>query len=368
MKKITILVDQLHSHGGIEKLVALKANYWSAVFGYEVTIVSTEQGGEPTIYNLSDKVKFIDLAIDYERGKSYFSFVNAIKAIRNLFKIQNYILRENPDFILVASHIPVTYFLPFLNRKAKIIKEFHFTKFERARQTGFKNNIINYIEGKYDFLAVLSEEEKAFYPSDNVVVIPNPIEIPTKIPHQIAANENIAVAVVRFAPVKQLDKMIAVWKIFHAQNPSWKLHIFGGTGTDYFKKIEQLVLNENLQNSVIFKGQSDAIQKEISRGKVLLMTSEQECFPMVILEANSVGIPVISFDSPTGPRNIIHHKKDGILVDYNNCDSFATELEVFASDAVLQQFLSDNARQNANNYSIEKIMDKWNDLIFNAHD
>ncbi len=72
MKKILILVDQLNSHGGIEKLVALKANYWADVFQYEVTIVSTEQHQKLLVYKLSNKVKFIDLYINYHREKSYF--------------------------------------------------------------------------------------------------------------------------------------------------------------------------------------------------------------------------------------------------------------------------------------------------------
>lgn len=364
MKKIAILVDQLHSHGGIEKLVALKANYWATVFGYEVTIVSTEQRGQPFIYPLSDKVICTDLGIDYNREKSYFSFGNAWKALRNIFMIQNYILKEKPDFIIVASHIPVTYFLPFLNRNAKIAKEFHFTKFERSKQKGFKAGIIDWIESRYDFLVVLSDEEATFYPSDNAVVIPNPIELPTLAETKIDEKENIAVAVVRYAPVKQLEKMIAIWSRFVAKKPNWKLHIFGTTGNEYYKMIAQKAADANLQDSVIFKGQSDSIQKQIGKAKILLMTSEQECFPMVILEANSVGVPVISFDCPTGPRNIIHHKKDGILVDYNNCDSFANELDAFASDVDFQRFLSQNAKKNAGQYAVKKIMDKWNSLIF----
>src|SRR6478672_4589266 len=175
MKKIVILVDQLHSHGGIERLVALKANYWSTVFNYDVTIIATEQLQQPIIYALSEKVKFIDLAINYHRGKSYFSMENGLKFLSNIRQIQNYIAKEKPDFIDVASHIPITYFLPFLITKAKTIKEFHFTKFERVKQQDAKSKLLNYIEGKYDYLVVLSEEEKQFYTSDNVVVIPNPI-------------------------------------------------------------------------------------------------------------------------------------------------------------------------------------------------
>lgn len=369
MKKIVILVDQLNSHGGIEKLVAVKANYWATVFDYDVTIISTEQLGKPFVYSLSDKVKFIDLAINYHREKSYFSFSNRLKFLANVVKIQRYILKEKPHFIDVASHIPITYFLPFLYRKSKIIKEFHFTKFDRVKQQDFKSKVLNYIESKYDFLIVLSEEERRFYASDNVVVIPNPIHNTSQIQStKIEDNENIAVAVVRFAAVKQLEKMIVIWSSFIASNPTWKLHIFGTTGNDYFKKIEQLVFDRNLQNSIVFKGQSNTIQSEISKAKVVLMTSEQECFPLVILEANSVGIPVISFDSPTGPRNIIHHKTDGILVEYNNCDSFVKELIAFDNDVIYQKHLSKNAKENAAKYSVEVIMNKWNELIFKTYD
>jgi glycosyltransferase involved in cell wall biosynthesis len=369
VKKIVILVDQLNSHGGIEKLVAVKANYWATVFDYDVTIISTEQLGKPLIYPLSDKVKFVDLAINYHREKSYFSISNGLKFLSNIIKIQRYILKENPHFIDVASHIPITYFLPFLYRKSKIIKEFHFTKFDRVKQTDFKSEVLNYIESKYDFLVVLSEEERSFYASDNVVVIPNPIANSPQIQlRNIEDNENIAVAVVRFAAVKQLEKMIAIWSSFIASNPTWKLFIFGTIGNAYFKKIEQLVLDSNLQNSIFFKGQSDTIQSEIAKAKVVLMTSEQECFPLVILEANSVGIPVISFDCPTGPRNIIHHKIDGILVEYNNCDSFVKELVAFDVDTMYQKYLSKNAKENAYKYTIESIMNKWNELIFNTYD
>ncbi|WP_298139034.1 glycosyltransferase family 4 protein [Flavobacterium sp.] len=368
MKKIVILVDQLNSHGGIERLVAIKANYWATVFNYDVTIISTEQHNKPLIYELSNQVKFVDLAVNYQREKSYFSIGNVLKFVSNIFQIQRYILKQNPDFIIVASHIPITYFLPFLYRKAKISKEFHFSKF-RINNSGFKQKVLNFIESKYDSLIVLSQEEKDFYVSKNAVVIPNPIE--NQIidnGFDIVKNQNIAVAVGRFAPVKRLEKMVEIWSQFSVTNPNWKLHIFGTVGNEYYKEIEQLVIKKNLQEVILFKGQSNTIEEEISKAKILLMTSEQECFPMVILEANSVGIPVISFDCPTGPRNIIHHNVDGILVEHNNINNFVNELIRFDSDENLQKKLSNNSKENAKKYSLELIMKQWDELIFKAND
>jgi len=368
MKKILILVDQLHSHGGIEKLVVLKANYWAEVYGYDITILSTEQEGKPIVYDLSEKVAFRDLSINYIRTKSYFSFQNVLKFFKNIYAVQKEIFKQKPDFVLVASHVPITYIAPFLLGGTTTIKEFHFTKFTR-NNNGLKNKTLTFIESKYDFLVVLSQEEKQFYFSHNTVVIPNPIEkVKDLISFDYQKNEKIALAIGRFAPVKRLEKMVEIWSQFHAVNPSWKLYIFGAIGNDYYTEIKELVAKKGLQEFIIFKGQTNAIHNELAKAKLVLMTSEQECFPMVILEANSVGVPVMSFDSPTGPRNIIHHNEDGIIVEFDNDAAFVEELIKFDANEDFQLTLSKNAKKNASQYEMDTIMHQWKELIFERHD
>lgn len=362
MKKIFILIDQLHSHGGIEKLVAEKANYWSDVFGYEVKIISTEQENNPFVYELSNQVKFQDLAINFHRGISFFHPKNLGKLFKNFLQIKKIIETEKPDFILVASHIPMTYLLPYINTNAKIIKEFHFSKFNQPQN--FKERLFNSIEGKYDYLAVLSQEEAGFYPTKNTVIIPNPVNIPFFKINKISERENFAAAVLRFAPVKQLEKMVNIWERFSKKYPDWKLHLYGAKEGDYFEKIQKLVQEKNLENSILFKGKTNDVASELNNAKLLLMTSEQECFPMVILEANASGVPVVSFDAPTGPRSIIHHNKDGILVDYNDEDKFVEILENLALNQEKIQVLSDGALQNSKNYELQKVMNLWKNLIF----
>ena len=364
MKKIVILVDQMHSHGGIEKLVAIKANYWAETFGYQVTILSTEQEQKPVIYQLSSLVKHQDLAINYNRSKSYFSFSNLLKFIKNVIKIQQYLLLEKPNFVLVASHIPVTYILPFLFTKAKTIKEFHFTKYYENHSKS-STKVVDFIESKYDFLAVLSKEEQQFYLSKNTIVIPNPIELNSNIEKiDNTQKSNIAIAVLRFAAVKNIEKMVEIWQQFYQTNKSWKLHIFGTTGNDYFKKIEQLVIENKLQGTIIFKGQSNTIQTQLKQAKIMLITSQQECFPMVILESNSCGVPVFSFDCPTGPRNIINNNINGVLIEHNNTKQFVEKLNTIATDNEKLNVLSNNAFENAEKYNLDTIMNLWKNNIF----
>ena len=365
MRKIVILVDQMHSHGGIEKLVAIKANYWSAVFGYDVTILSTEQAGKPIIYDLNNKVKFQDLAIDFNRKKSYFSIINILKLLKNIVRLQQFILKKNPDFILVASHIPMTYVLPFLiTGKAKTIKEFHYTKFYDSNQ-GIKNKLLIFIESKYEYLVVLSKEEQSFYYSKNTVVIPNPIEEEVNEPLiTLSQRPLVAIAIVRFAPVKQLESMVEVWEQFYKNHPKWELHLYGSIGNEYYQKIFNLVHEKQLQSTIVFKGQTNEVSKVLQSARVLLMTSIQECFPMVILEANAVGVPVVSFDCPTGPRNIIHEAKDGFLIPVGDQNAFVNKLEQLSNNTLLLDTLGNNAKQNASNYILSKVMNLWNTIIF----
>jgi glycosyltransferase involved in cell wall biosynthesis len=102
----------------------------------------------------------------------------------------------------------------------------------------------------------------------------------------------------RFAPVKQLEKMVTIWERFTEKFPDWKLHLYGAKEGDYYEKIQKISGRKKSENSILFKGKPMMLP-ELNNAKLLLMTSEQECFPMVILEAHSCGVPVVSFDAPT---------------------------------------------------------------------
>lgn len=362
MKTVVILIDQLYLHGGIEKLVAIKANYWSEHFGYKIIIVSTEQQNKKPIYKLSENSEFIDLKVDYDRTVSFFSPKNFGKLYSNIGLLKKVVSKWNPDFILVASHIPMTYLLPFLGFKAKIIKEFHFSKFNANRS--IKERLFSAVEKLYDYLIILSEEEKTFYTSKNAVVIPNPVISLAKFPTSVTDKQNIAGAVLRFAPVKQIEKMVEIWEEFSENNQDWKLHIYGETHNDYFEEIQNLVQSKNLEKSIIFKGQSNNVAAIFAEIKILLMTSAQECFPLVILEANSCGVPVLSFDSPTGPRNIIKNNSNGILVPLNDTSNFVQELKNLSNNPEKLLAMSENSIKIAEYYLVDKVMIRWQTEIF----
>ena len=98
------------------------------------------------------------------------------------------------------------------------------------------------------------------------------------------------------------------------------------------------------------------------------MTSETECFPMVLLEALSVGLPVISYDSPTGPKHILTNNEDSFLVPYKNLDIFVEKLKKLMQNENLLQEMGEKGLRNVRRFSIEKVMHQWKDLFISLID
>lgn len=367
MRHIVILVDQLHCVGGIERLVVLKANYWVDVFNYKVTIISTEQLQKPFAYHLSNKIKFIDLDIDFDRSSSYFKIKNLFKFFKNVKRLKTKLEYLKPDFIIVASHIPITYYINFLKGKAKTIKEFHFTKWNSKEN--FKSKIESYFLNMYDFLVVLSEEEENFYTTNNTVVLPNPLieemKFLTECKKKEVEKQNKAIFLGRIAPVKNIESLIEIWSKFVMKYPDWILEIYGDYNNDYGNELINEVVSRQLENSIFFKGETKKTFEVISQSKIMLLTSHQECFPLVILESLAQGVPVFSYDCPTGPRNILTDDFEGRIIENKNTDHFVRALDEFVKNELIQNRYSKNALLTAKKYCLPNVMELWNNKIFN---
>jgi glycosyltransferase involved in cell wall biosynthesis len=144
-----------------------------------------------------------------------------------------------------------------------------------------------------------------------MVVIPNFTDFQSK-KHYSEIREKTIIAAGRIAPVKQFDKLIVIWSTLHREFPDWKVKIFGGGDDQLTKELNQLIKKHHLSSSVSLLSSTPHIESEMQRASIYAMTSKTECFPMVLLEAKACGLPIISFDCPTGPKHIVNHGVDGI--------------------------------------------------------
>ncbi|WP_067149401.1 glycosyltransferase [Pseudotamlana agarivorans] len=366
MKKIVILTDQISEIGGITSLIHSKANYWVEKRDYQIDIITTEQKNKPPFYELNEKVNLHDIAINYNRHASYFGPKNFLKIIGNVIKLQKLIWSIKPDLIIIANHIPVSFFFPILITKSKFAKEFHFSKYQLSkRKKNFSQKFQHVLESKFDFLIVLSPEERTFYNNENVVVIPNPIEVNKEKAIKFQGRKKIAMAAGRLSEVKRFDTLIDIWSAFVKDNNDWILEIYGNGEKNYVEVLNKKILDLGITNSVKIKPSTNAIKTKMRENGMYLMTSEAECFPMVLLEALSCGLPILSFDCPTGPRNIISNMLNGILVEDKNNEAFVKKLHELADNENLRVKLAENGYNTVENYDMEKIMHIWDKEVIN---
>lgn len=358
--KILYLTDQVYLHGGAERILSLKLNHFIEVYNYNVYLITTEQKNNKSVYYLNSKIKSKDLAVNYYREISYFHPKNVIKSIQHFIKLKREIKRVNPDVIISLSYSPDQYFLPIIEKKIPKLKEFHTSR--NNYKPSFLRRTLDSIFTKYDALIVLNETEKSYYTNKNRIVIPNFTDFMPN-PLKLVDREKTVIAAGRIAPVKQFDKLIEIWKGISVDFPEWKLKIFGDGDSAILKKINQLIEEYNLNDTVFVLPSTSNIQEEMQKASVFALTSYEECFPMVLLEAQACSLPVVSFDCPYGPRYIVNNNSDGILVEKNNIEDFQKALKLLMNDDELRINFGDKARSNNEKFSKEKVMKQWNDMI-----
>ena len=303
---IVFIIDQVYMHGGIERVLSIKANYLAQRLDNKISILTSEQRNKVPCYNFDDAIIFQDLRVNYFRDKSYFHPLNLLKAIKHLFRLRKVINQISPDIVVVCSHSTDTHFVPFINRTIPKIKEFHYSKFIEEMKRDKKGitfkkiyfKITDYVESKYNRLVILNPDESKYYKSDNTVVIPNPL---TFFPKEVSNLSNkVIISAGRIAPVKGYDLLIDIWKIASENIPDWKLHIYGDGNIDYIAQLQSKIDEANLQDTIILKGSTNDIKSKMLGGSIFVMTSLNECFPLVLLEAQACGYPLFHLIAQMG--------------------------------------------------------------------
>lgn len=365
--RIIFIIDQVYLHGGIERVLSIKANYLAKGMDNDIYIITTEQKNNIPCYDFDENIIFDDIEINYDRSKSYFHPVNLIKLPKHISKIRSKIKKIQPEVIVVCSHSTDTYFMPFIAKGIPKVKEFHFSKFiekqPRLNSNMFKKyffKFTDYVEKKYDKLIVLNDNEANYYKTNNVVVIPNPLTFYPDIVSELSNKTVISAG--RIAAVKGYDLLVDIWEMAEKENKDWKLHIYGTGDADYEKMLQDKINEKGLKDSLILKGATNNIMDKMLTSSIYVMSSHNECFPLVLLEAQACGLPIISFDCPHGPKSIIS-KENGCLVELYNKEEFAKTLDEYMQNFEKRKIKGVNARINASNYTVEKVMKIWQDMF-----
>lgn len=173
------------------------------------------------------------------------------------------------------------------------------------------------------------------------------------------------ITVARIEKVKGIENIIEVSKRLRDIHADWQWHIYGGGEQEYINKINEKIEQNKLQDFVILKGKTNDIYNIYKNYSMFVLTSYSEGLPMVLLEAKSKKLPIISFDCLTGPRDIITDGFDGYLVPVNDLEKLYEKLDLCMSSEDERIRLSENAYKNVYLFSKNEILNKWISFIDN---
>ncbi len=377
--KIVYCLPQLFHPGGIERIVSIKANYLVEVYGYDVTIVVANQKNQIPFFHLNEKIKIIDLDLDYDSTLSLPILKRLIER-RKLHKLHKQKLSDilfnlHPD-ITISTFTQESAFLPNIKDGSKKILEFHFCKGHKIKMAqafhfGFITKLAYYyrcwqeeniIIPKYDQFVVLTEEDRNLWKNkiNNVINIPNILSF-RNVDKYADLKSKTAIAVGRLDNQKGFDTLINMWAEIVKQCKDWKLNIFGqGEDEDY---LNQLICKLNLKDSVFINRPDKNIQQRYLESSLFLMTSNYEGWGLVLTEAMQCGVPVIAFACKCGPKDIINNGDDGFCIPYKNENLFIKHTIQLMNDEKLRLTMGYNARKNIQRFSIDNVMPKWHDLF-----
>ncbi len=377
--KIVYLLPIGLSHvGGMERVTTIKANYLAEKAGFDVSIITTEQSkDQPNFFPISDKIHIYHLNIGIHANFNKETFYQ--KIISRFFKIREYkkklsklLQNIQPDITISTLGLDIE-FLHELKDGSIKLGELHFPSNFRELMTRqltdkFLPNFINKLRSKslkkkckkLNRLIVLTNEERSFWDNDNVIVIPNPLSYyPTEIS---PCNSKKAIAVGRLAYEKGYDLLIKAWKIVSGKHPGWELNIYG----EGIQKnaLLRLIAENNLESIVnIYEPVKDIHSKYIDHSIHILSSRYLEALPTVMVEAMSCGLPLVSFDSPCGPKDIIQDNRNGFLIPTGDIEKLSEQICKLINSKELRKSMGKTSREMSYEYDEKIIMERWIELF-----
>jgi amylovoran biosynthesis glycosyltransferase AmsD len=355
--RIIFLVQDIFLGGGGERVTVSLANRFVEE-GKTVTIVSISKKRKENIFTIDRKVDIQYLNIDLDAGYKLFSKTKSYFAFRKFIKKNNY-----PTFILGIGNYP-SILVSLLPRMPQI-KTIGCQHNSYASLSAFWMVLRWILFRRFDAIVSLTNRDLAKLKrhNPNVWVIPNSVPF---FPEQIEQKQNSTVlSVGRIDFAKGHDLMLDVFEKFTQVNSEWNLRIIGDGPLE--RKIRQIIINKGLSDRVLLLPPTNRIEEEYLNSSVLIMTSRTEALPMVLLEAQAYGLPIVSFDCETGPAEIITNGVDGYLIPPYNITEMTEKLLELCSDPVKREQFGKNGRKNVKRYLPETIFAKWN-LLFNHLD
>lgn len=358
-----ILVIYSLTSGGAERVASIMANYWAAK-GWSITLLTMDDGSVPPFYNLDPRIKHIPLGLDRKSPNQLYGIWNNLKRIRQL---RLKLIEFKPDAaIAFLDTIGVVTILAAQGLKIPVIvdEQIHPAMYPVGRAWEILRQLTYPRTDRV--VAITARALSYFSPQiqSRGCVIPNPA-LPSEDRGENSSDKLLdrpsLIAVGRLHQQKGFDILLQAFAKLKDSHPEWRLIILGEG--ELRSELETLRDRLGLAERVNFRGVVKNPSDFLKQADIFVMSSRFEGFPNALCEAMACGLPVISTDCLSGPKEIICDGVDGILVPNEDVSALAAAMERLMSNEEERRSLATRAPEVIERFSLEKIMGMWEALL-----
>ena len=361
--RVTFVIFSMDG-GGAQRVMSIMANYWAAR-NWKITLLTYGREGRRSAYDLHPTVT--QRALDIEGASSNLAAA-ALANVRRLWSLRRAIEASDPQVVIsFLDRVNVRTILATIGLKVPVIVS------ERNHPGRRGMNVWWRVLRRctYPFAGCLvAQTARAMELFGGTVrrkgrVIPNPVRLPAESGgRDRGAGSRTVVGMGRLIHQKGFDRLLRAFAVVATKHDGWLLEIWG-EGEDR-EQLETLRDDLGLRGRAFFPGWAGDAMRELRRADLVVLSSRYEGFPNVLCEAMACGAPVVSFDCPYGPGDIVRHGVDGILVAPDDVEELAHAMDRLMGDDDERDRLGHGAGEIVSRFGVEKVMGMWEEAVNDA--
>jgi glycosyltransferase involved in cell wall biosynthesis len=358
--RIALIISALGA-GGAERVIIGLANAWAAR-GWRVTLITFEPPGTCPYYEVDARVELRQLGVASAAGPIWRAArqgMRRVGALRHALRTADpevaisFLAKINVLTVLATRGLGLPVIVSERNNPER--QHFRATWHRlRARLYGVAYCVVTPSRG------VLASFPQAIRARGRV--IPNPVDL--ALPRERTSGTRRLVAVGRLVPQKGFDLLLRAFAKIAPEHPDWTLTIFGEGGQR--EHLEGLSARLGVAGRVRLPGVTEHPGQWVEAAEVFVLSSRFESFGNVVTEAMAAGLPVIAFDCPWGPGEILRDGEDGLLVPPEDVGALAAAMRRLIADPELRRRLGEAGERNVRRFEKAAIVAQWDALIRDA--
>lgn len=351
--RLLYITNGINGSGGLERVLSIKASLLAEKYNYTVGILVLNDAHKNPFYDFSPAISFFSVPAQGNPLSYLKAYKKGIQKVADTF---------NADIISVCDDGLKGFFLPkWIKTNAKWIYERHASIHlntgndwkSKLKRKGMFSQIHN-----FDKFVVLTASNIAEWKKENVIAIPNLLSFQSNKTNDLESKNIIVVG--SHSWNKGYDLLIKAWKEIEKSYTNWSLTIYGKI--DKEETFIHMAKKEKLQN-MHFHPPVSNIQEKYLESAFLVLPSRSEGFGMVLIEAMECGLPCVSFDCPSGPRDIIKEGEDGFLVAPEDTEALAEKMIYLIENPEKRKEMGIKAKKNVQRFQAESIVADWHALF-----